>query len=105
MVIEKNDVSSATLVYPLALRTAVLNGLYSEMRAEGKAYDLSIGTVCCEEPQFDFDEWASEQQVFDDSTGAKLPLHLVKAAMLKEIEEYRKHQNRDSRPPIAELTA
>eukprot|EP00959_Pyramimonas_sp_CCMP1952_P052069 1088376-Pyramimonas_sp.AAC.1 len=58
------------------VRAAVLRGFREQLKADGKAYPFSIGTVCCEEPSFDFDEWSYEQEVFDDNTGAKLPEQL-----------------------------
>eukprot|EP00959_Pyramimonas_sp_CCMP1952_P374549 7844248-Pyramimonas_sp.AAC.1 len=70
------------------VRAAVLRGFREQLKADGKAYQFSIVTVCCEEPCFDFDEWSYEQEVSDDNAGAKLPGQLVKEAMAKEIDEY-----------------
>eukprot|EP00959_Pyramimonas_sp_CCMP1952_P185839 3885560-Pyramimonas_sp.AAC.1 len=74
------------------LHATVLRGLHEQLKADGKAYPFSIGTVCCEEPHFDFDEWCSEHEVFDDNAGAQLPTELVQEAMLKEMGEYKKHE-------------
>ena len=59
------------------------------MKAYGKAGEFPLRTGCLEEPRFDFHESASEQDVYDDISGAKLPWELVQEACAKEGAETR----------------
>ena len=65
---------------------AILRGLQRYLRDTGHWYLGDVGTVCCEEPDWEEDE-RTEEEAYDDVSGAQLDPEMVRRAREEEMKE------------------